>query len=81
MKVIVSDIQLNYCDDSDASIFPSNTALPCCIVPQRQLHLEAPGSILDTFEAKMGVKHTEDSYGLRWLGKLFDADTAPPSDP
>ncbi|RSL57000.1 hypothetical protein CEP51_014314 [Fusarium floridanum] len=74
MKVTVSDIRVNFRDGSDKSIFPSNTALPCCIVPQRQLLLEAPGAYVGKFEQVTGFNHTETSYGLHWSARLFDAD-------
>ncbi|KAF4976241.1 hypothetical protein FZEAL_7063 [Fusarium zealandicum] len=74
MKVTVSDIKVNFRDGSDKSIFPSNTALPCCIVPQRQLLLEAPDSYVSRFEQVTGFNHTETSYGLHWSARLFDAD-------
>ncbi|WZH40933.1 aspartic peptidase domain-containing protein [Fusarium acuminatum] len=74
MKVTVSDIRVNFRDGSDESIFPSNTALPCCIVPQRQLLLEAPGAYVSSFEEVTGFNHTESSFGLHWSARLFDAD-------
>ncbi|KAM0553327.1 hypothetical protein ACHAPJ_007340 [Fusarium lateritium] len=76
MKVTVSDIRVNFRDGSDKSIFPSNTALPCCIVPQRQLLLEAPGAYVSKFEQVTGFNHTDVSYGLHWSARLFDADKA-----
>lgn len=74
MKVIVSDIKLNFRDGSDESIFPSNAALPCCLVPQRQLLLEAPLDYVDKFDEVTGINHTDVSYGLHWSARLFDAD-------
>ncbi|KAH6867716.1 aspartic peptidase domain-containing protein [Thelonectria olida] len=74
MKVTVSDIRVNFRDGSDKSIFPSNTALPCCLVPQRQLLLEAPGSYVDKFEQETGFNHTDTSYGIHWSARLFGAD-------
>ena len=76
MKVTISDIRVNFRDGSDESIFPSNTALPCCIVPQRQLLLEAPGAYVSSFEEVTGTNHTENSYGLHWSARLIDADKA-----
>ncbi|KAF4947653.1 hypothetical protein FSARC_13914 [Fusarium sarcochroum] len=76
MKVTVSDIRVNFRDGSDRSIFPSNTALPCCIVPQRQLLLEAPGAYVSKFEQVTGFNHTDFSYGLHWSARLFDDDKA-----
>ncbi|KAG8669359.1 hypothetical protein FPOAC2_08686 [Fusarium poae] len=74
MKITISDIRVNFRDGSDESIFPSNTALPCCIVPQRQLLLEAPGAYVSRFEEVTGSNHTDTSYGLHWSARLFDAD-------
>ena len=74
MKVIVNDIKVNFRDGSDESIFPSNTALSVCLVPQRQLLLEAPNGIADKFEEVTGVNSTGTSYGLHWSARLFDAD-------
>ncbi|CEI69272.1 hypothetical protein FVEN_g3977 [Fusarium venenatum] len=76
MKITISDIRVNFRDGSDESIFPSNTALPCCIVPQRQLLLEAPGAYVSRFEEVTGSNHTDTSYGLHWSARLFDADDA-----
>ncbi|KAJ4113208.1 hypothetical protein NW768_011484 [Fusarium equiseti] len=76
MKITISDIRVNFRDGSDESIFPSNTALPCCIVPQRQLLLEAPGAYVSRFEDVTGTNHTENSYGLHWSARLIDADKA-----
>lgn len=74
MKVIISDIKVNFRDGSDESIFPSNTALPVCLVPQRQLLLEAPNSYVDKFEKITRINHTDISYGLHWSARLFDED-------
>ncbi|KAJ4269824.1 hypothetical protein NW762_001493 [Fusarium torreyae] len=66
MKVTVSDIRVNFRDGSDKSIFPSNTALPCCIVPQRQLLLEAPGAfdgdITFHLDSGLQVRVPNDQY-------------------
>ncbi|KAH6977349.1 aspartic peptidase domain-containing protein [Ilyonectria sp. MPI-CAGE-AT-0026] len=74
MKVILSDIKLNFRDGSDESIFPSNAALPCCLVPHRQLLLEVPLDYVDKFDEVTGINHTDVSYGLHWSARLFDAD-------
>lgn len=74
MKVIVRDIQLNFRDGDDKSIFPPNTALPFCIVPQKQLLMEAPRDILELFEAETNTNSTGDSFGLHWSAKLYDKD-------
>ncbi|KAI9166491.1 hypothetical protein HJFPF1_02593 [Paramyrothecium foliicola] len=76
MKVTVSDIKINFRNGHDESILPPNTALPCCIVPQRQLLLEAPSSYLERFENATLTKIRDVSYGLHWSAQLFDADKA-----
>ncbi|KAK6597162.1 hypothetical protein H4I95_09433 [Botrytis cinerea] len=45
-------------------VFSSQFALPVCIVPQRQLLIEAPESILDAFQNKTNTRTTGTSYGL-----------------
>lgn len=76
MKVTVIDIILNFRDGTDTSIFPSNYALPCCIVPQRQLLIEAPVAILESFENKTGMASQGVSYGLHWAATQFLAENA-----
>ncbi|KAL2280627.1 hypothetical protein FJTKL_12344 [Diaporthe vaccinii] len=66
MKVTITDVVLNIRDGSKVSIFPTNYALPTCIVPQRQLLLEAPSSIVTNFEKETGMASTGASYGLHW---------------
>ncbi|EDN93239.1 hypothetical protein SS1G_09105 [Sclerotinia sclerotiorum 1980 UF-70] len=72
MKVTISDIELIDRTGSTTSIFPPNFALPVCIVPQRQLLIEAPGSIFDTFQNETNTQTTGVSYGLHWLAQLYD---------
>lgn len=74
MKVYLSDIKVNFRDGSDESIFPTNTALPVCLVPQRQMLLEAPNGFVDKFESVTGINNTGTSYGLHWSSRLFKAD-------
>lgn len=66
MKVVVSDIKLNFPNGEDVSIFLTNYALPACIVPHRQLLIEAPVDLRETFESLTEMKHTRASYGLHW---------------
>lgn len=73
MKITVRDIKVNFWDGSEESILPSNTVLPCCIVPQRQLLLEAPGAIMDNFGKATGTNSTGTSYGLHWSAALYDS--------
>lgn len=72
MKVTISDIELIDRTGSTSSVFPPNFALPVCIVPQRQLLIEAPSSILAAFENKTNTHTTGVSYGLHWLAQLYD---------
>ena len=76
MKVIVRDIQVNFRDGSDESILPSNTALPFCITPQKQLLMEAPARLVDNFEAVTNTESTGDSFGIHWSAKLYNASNA-----
>lgn len=66
MKVTITDIVLNIRDGSKVSIFPTNYALPTCIVPQRQLLLEAPSSIVANFEEETNMTSIGTSFGLHW---------------
>lgn len=66
MRVTITDVVLNPRDGSDVSIFPKHYELPTCIVPQRQLLLEAPGEILTNFETTTGMESIGTSYGLHW---------------
>lgn len=74
MKVFVSDIKVNFRDGSDESILPLSTALPFCLVPQRQMLLEAANGLVDKFESVTGINHTDISYGLHWSARLFKAN-------
>jgi hypothetical protein len=73
MKVTISDIELVDRNGATASLFPSNYALPICIVPQRQLLMQAPHTIFATFENKTATTSTGVSYGLHWSAQLYDA--------
>jgi hypothetical protein len=66
MKVTISDIKIIDRDGWSVSIFPFNYALPVCIVPQRQLLIEAPYDILTNFEELTGTENIGFSYGLHW---------------
>lgn len=78
MKVTVSDLVLNYRNGDDESIMPRNSAIPVCIVPQRQLLLEAPGFVIDNFEKATGMVSKGDSFGFYWGGQVYN-NTANPS--
>jgi hypothetical protein len=72
MKVTISDIELVDRNGATTSIFPPNFALPVCIVPQRQLLIEAPETIFDTFENKTATKNIGFSFGVHWGAQLYD---------
>lgn len=74
MRVTITDIVLNTRVGSKVSIFPTNYALPTCIVPQRQLLLEAPRSILTNFEYETGMASIGPSYGLHWSARQYLAE-------
>jgi hypothetical protein len=74
MKVVVRDILLNFRDGTDERLMPINSAIPFCIVPQRQLLMEAPGQLLDSFEALTKTNRTDVSYGLHWSAQKFSGD-------
>lgn len=73
MKVQISKIKLNFRNGDDSDLLPVNTLIDACIVPQRQLLLEAPGSIVKTFEQETGMSNHGRSYGLHWSAYLYDA--------
>lgn len=76
MKVTITGIVLNTRDGQDLSILPLNTALPVCIVPQRQLLIEAPESYLKTFQDMTGTTSFDTSYGFHWSAAQFMATDA-----
>ena len=75
MRVNIANIFVNYRTGGDQSIFPANTALPVCIVPQRQLLIEVPGDIYGNFETVTNTKNIGVSFGLHWSAHLFDTGT------
>ncbi|EXJ81473.1 hypothetical protein A1O3_07765 [Capronia epimyces CBS 606.96] len=60
---------------TEQTLFPANTVLPVCLVPQRQLLLEAPGSIYSKFENVTLTKNIGLSFCLHWGAHLFDTGT------
>ncbi|TGO30007.1 hypothetical protein BPAE_0009g00230 [Botrytis paeoniae] len=68
MKVTISDIELVDRTGSTISIFPPNFALPVCIVPQRQLLIEAPGQSWTPFKTKPILRLQESLTG--YIGSL-----------
>lgn len=73
MKVTVSNLLVNFRNGTDFSIMPRNSAVQTCIVPHRQLLLEAPGSIVDAFESATRMKNIGPSFGLHWSARLFNS--------
>lgn len=76
MKVQIVDIKVNYRNGEEQTILPLNTALPVCIVPQRQLLAEIPLSYVDKFEEVTKTSSSGPSYGIHWSARRFDADKA-----
>jgi hypothetical protein len=76
MKVNIADLVLNNRNGTDFSLFVANTVLPVCIVPQRQLLLEAPSNIMGGFRILTGVQDIGVSFGLHWSAFLFNAAEA-----
>ncbi|TGJ88342.1 hypothetical protein E0Z10_g400 [Xylaria hypoxylon] len=80
MKVHISSVKLNLRTGDDVELLPPNTAIDTCIVPQRQLLLEGPQIIIDTFENKTGMFSIGRSFGLHWSSykyedvNIFDGD-------
>lgn len=72
MKVQISKLKLNFRNGDDADLLPVNTLIDACIVPQRQLLLEAPGTVVETFEKETGMESFARSYGLHWSSYLYN---------
>ncbi|KAM7194042.1 Aspartic peptidase domain containing protein [Naviculisporaceae sp. PSN 640] len=72
MKVTVSGLFVNFRNGTDVDVLPKNSAIPTCIVPHRQLLLEAPSSIVDNVEAAMGMSNIGVSFGLHWSARNFN---------
>lgn len=73
MLVTISNIELNYPNGTDVSIIPEHYALPVCIVPHRQLLIEAPTSIRETFDTVTGMNMTGTSYNIHWSAAQYKA--------
>ena len=76
MKITISGIDLVDRTGSTTSILPSSMRVDVCIVPQRQLLLEAPVAIRDRFENATDTRNIGPSFGLHWSAALYDAKTA-----
>jgi len=72
MKVTVWNLFVNFRNRTDLSIMPRNSAIQCCIVPQRQLLWEAPAAIVDSFEAATQMKSIGVSAGIHWSARVFN---------
>ncbi|KAI1418564.1 acid protease [Hypoxylon sp. FL1857] len=75
MKVHISSVKLNFRGGNDQELFDLNNEIDACIVPQRQLLLEAPQWLHDEFERATGMQSIGTSYGLHWSASLYDAST------
>ncbi|KAK3305986.1 uncharacterized protein B0T15DRAFT_485463 [Chaetomium strumarium] len=73
MKVTVSNVVVNFRNGTDYGIMPPNSAVPCCIVPQRQLVWEGPVDIVDRFVTATQMNSTGSSFGLHWGASQYDA--------
>lgn len=76
MSVTISDIQLNDLNGGDVSILPDHYNLPVCIVPHRQLLIEAPGSIREKFDSATGMKSIGQSTNFHWSAAQYLAEGA-----
>ncbi|KAI0885840.1 acid protease [Annulohypoxylon maeteangense] len=77
MKVLISKIALQ---DMNANLLEPSVQLTACIVPQHQLLLNGPSSIISNFELTTGMKINNFSWGLHGgayrynTSALFDSD-------
>lgn len=76
MRVILRDILVSYLDGDDRTLFPENTPLPVCIVPQKQLLMEMPEDIYNNFENVTQMTSTGQSFGLHWDARRFNESIA-----
>ncbi|KAH6848017.1 aspartic peptidase domain-containing protein [Chaetomium sp. MPI-CAGE-AT-0009] len=73
MKVTVSDVLVNFRNGSDFSVIPRDSAVQCCIVPQRQLLWEGPSDMVGNFIDATQMNNTGLSFGMHWGAQQFDA--------
>lgn len=73
MKAQITGITLNNRNGTNAQLLDSSTVISACIVPQRQLALEAPQSLIQRFEALTNMKNEGRSFGLHWSAYLYSA--------
>ncbi|KAI1130150.1 aspartic peptidase domain-containing protein [Nemania abortiva] len=67
-----SGVRLNLRTGDDLELLPPNAAFDACVVPQRQLLLEGPPSIISEFENTTGMSNIGRSFGLHWSSYLYD---------
>ncbi|KAK7214473.1 hypothetical protein V2G26_002476 [Clonostachys chloroleuca] len=73
IRIVISDITVNFTDGSKKSIFPNNDKLHACLAPQRPSLLEPPRKYLDKFEEVTGTKHNGNtSNGFHWGAWIYD---------
>ncbi|KAK3293754.1 aspartic peptidase domain-containing protein [Chaetomium fimeti] len=73
MKVTVSNLLVNFRNGTDFSVMPRDSAVQCCIVPQRQLLWEGPSDMVGTFISATQMNNTGLSFGMHWGAQQFDA--------
>ncbi|GKU00106.1 hypothetical protein FLAG1_06049 [Fusarium langsethiae] len=67
MRVTVTGIKVNFAGGTNASIFPSGTALHCCIDPAHHLLMEAPIDYIENFKSITGIDATHSTTDLVWM--------------
>ncbi|CAH0046776.1 unnamed protein product [Clonostachys solani] len=73
IRIVISDITVNFTDGSNKSIFPNKDKLHACLAPQRPSLLEPPREYLDKFEEVTGTKHNGNtSSGFHWGAWIYD---------
>ncbi|KAL6920518.1 hypothetical protein FSST1_004544 [Fusarium sambucinum] len=67
MRVTVTDIKVNFVGGTNTSIFPSGTALHCCIDPAHHLLMEAPMDYIEKFKSIADIDTTHSTTDLHWM--------------
>ncbi|KAJ4248695.1 hypothetical protein NW762_012533 [Fusarium torreyae] len=78
MRVVLSDIKVNFRNGTEKSIFPTDTALPCCIDPHHHLLLDAPTEYVSNFQQVTGLFASSEAYsrGFHYDALMFERDNA-----
>ncbi|KAF4949360.1 hypothetical protein FSARC_13491, partial [Fusarium sarcochroum] len=78
MRVVLSDIKVNFRNGTEKSIFPTDTALPCCIDPHHHLLLDAPTAYVSNFQQVTGLFASSEAYsrGFHYDALMFERDNA-----